>query len=216
MKKKYFKSDLPSTLPIFPLPGAVILPFGNLPLNIFEPRYISMVEAVLGSHRLIGMIQPLEKSEENLTNIYPVGCAGKVTSFTETSDGRFLIELSGILRFRVKKEIDLIDGYRNVIPDWEPYLRDLEEDNYQYDISELLNQLKIYFEKNNINVDFSEISKISPEQILASIPQICSFKENEKQAILEAVNGKNRLEILISLLKMYSSDKDDFENETIN
>ena len=216
MIKKYSTYDLPSKLPIFPLPGAIVLPSGSLPLNIFEPRYVAMVEEVLGKHRMIGMIQPLTSSEASSEDIYPVGCAGKITSFTETSDGRYLLELSGILRFRVKKELDLINGFRNIIPDWQPFLSDLEEDKKNVDISELLTQLQTYFDKNNINVDFSEISRISPIQILASIPQICSFKPNEKQAILEAITTESRVKILVSLLKMYSSDKNGLENESIN
>tara|TARA_E500000178_G_C16982907_1_gene736721 strand:- start:983 stop:1633 length:651 start_codon:yes stop_codon:yes gene_type:complete len=216
MTKKYKKSELPTTLPVFPLPGAIILPFGSLPLNIFEPRYVAMIEAVLGGHRMIGMIQPITSMENQSDNLYPVGCAGKIISFTETADGRFLIELNGILRFRVKKEIGLINGYRNIVPNWDPYIGDLKEEVENIDISELLKQLRIYFEKNNINVDFSEISKISAEQILASVPQICSFKQNEKQAILEAISWTSRVEVIVSLLKMYSSDKSDIENESIN
>ena len=216
MIKNFQKLDLPNQLPIFPLPGAIVLPFGTLPLNIFEPRYIAMVESVLSKHRMIGMIQPFSGKNNSTTDIYPVGCAGKIMSFTETADGRFLIELAGVLRFRVKQELKLINGYRNIIPDWDPYLEDLQEKKSNIDISELLKYLRIYFEKNNINVDFSEISKISSEQILASIPQICSFKPNEKQAILEAVSGQSRFDILISLLKMYASNKNDIENESIN
>ena len=131
-------------------------------------------------------------------------------------EGRYLLELSGILRFRVKKELDLINGFRNIIPDWQPFLSDLEEDKKNVDISELLTQLQTYFDKNNINVDFSEISRISPIQILASIPQICSFKPSEKQAILEAITTESRVKILVSLLKMYSSDKNGIESESIN
>ena len=175
-----------------------------------------MIDDCMKGSRIIGMVQPKKSLENSEPELYDVGCAGKIMSFTETADGRFLIELAGVLRFRVKQELKLINGYRNIIPDWDPYLEDLQEKKSNIDISELLKYLRIYFEKNNINVDFSEISKISSEQILASIPQICSFKPNEKQAILEAVSGKSRFDILISLLKMYASNKNDIENESIN
>ena len=106
MKKKISETNLPSDIPIFPLPGAVVFPFGTLPLNIFEPRYIAMIESVLGTHRMIGMIQPIPDQNKTQNKLYPVGCAGKIISFTETSDSRFLIELAGISRFKLKKELE--------------------------------------------------------------------------------------------------------------
>ena len=209
-------SELPSVIPIFPLPGAIVMPNGTLPLNIFEPRYVAMIEAVLGTHRIIGMIQPKYKSEHNLKSLYPVGCAGKIISFSETSDKRYLIELKGVIRFKVEKEVELINGYRNIIPNWSFYKNDLSNKVEDIEINPLLKELQIYFNKNNINVDFSEISKIPYEQVIASVPQICSFKTSEKQAILEAKSLKDRVKVLISLLKMYSTLSNDQENETIN
>ena len=216
MIKNFSKSDLPHTLPIFPLPGAVVFPFGNLPLNIFEPRYIAMIESVLSTHRFIGMIQPVVHQNKNEKKLYPVGCAGKIISFTETSDSRFLIELSGILRFKIKKELTLIKGYRRIEPDWNPFLNDLKNDYHLLNLSTLLMELKKYFDKNSINVDLNEISKISNEQILASIPQICSFKVLEKQAILEATTLQDRVDVLTSLLRMYTLEGNENDNETIN
>ncbi|MBV69018.1 MAG: peptidase S16 [Pelagibacterales bacterium] len=216
MIKSFSKSDLPDDIPIFPLPGAVVFPFGTLPLNIFEPRYIAMIEAVLGSHRMIGMIQPVPNQSKESKRLYPVGCAGRIISFTETSDSRFLIELAGTLRFKLKKELSLLKGYRRIEPDWTPFLGDLKNDYHLLNLNELLIVLKKYFDKNNINVDLNEISKISNEQILASIPQICSFKVVEKQAILEANSLQDRVDILISLLRMYTLEGNDNDNETIN
>ncbi len=216
MIKSFSKSDLPDDIPIFPLPGAVVFPFGTLPLNIFEPRYIAMIEAVLGSHRMIGMIQPVPNQSKESKRLYPVGCAGRIISFTETSDSRFLIELAGTLRFKMKKELSLLKGYRRIEPDWTPFLGDLKNDYHLLNLNELLIVLKKYFDKNNINVDLNEISKISNEQILASIPQICSFKVVEKQAILEANSLQDRVDILISLLRMYTLEGNDNDNETIN
>ncbi len=211
MKKKINFKNLPTTLPIFPLPGAILLPHGNLPLNIFEPRYVAMIEDALGKDRIIGMIQP--KIDNNSDTLYPVGCAGRITSFSETSDSRYLIELEGVIRFKIKKEINLKDGYRNVIPNWNPYIADLENIAENLNINDLLKELRIYFEKNSINVDFNELSKISIEHILAAIPQICSFNTTEKQAIIEAQTEHDRVDVITSLLKMYSSDG---TNQSIN
>ncbi len=216
MIKSYNENNLPSDIPIFPLPGAVVFPFGTLPLNIFEPRYIAMIESVLGNHRMIGMIQPIPGQAKDEKKLYPVGCAGKIVSFTETNDSRFLIELAGISRFKLKKDLGLTQGFRRIAPNWVPFYSDLKNDYDLLDLSELLVELKKYFEKNNINVDLEEINKISKEQILSSIPQICSFKVVEKQAILEANSIEDRLEVLISLLRMHTLEGDDRENETIN
>ena len=213
MTKKYKIQELPNTLPIFPLPGAVLLPQGTLPLNIFEPRYVAMVEKVLGGDRFIGMIQPISSKVKEKDSLYPVGCAGKIMSFTETNDYRYLIELEGVIRFKIKKECNEVNGYRNIIPEWESYANDLEGINDALDISKLLVELKVYFQKTNINVDYDELSKISSQHIIASVPQICSFKENEKQAVLEANTYVDRIKVLISLLKMYSTSN---ESESIN
>lgn len=202
---------LTQILPIFPLPGAIVLPNGNLPLNIFEPRYISMIESVLGSHRMIGMVQPYKKD-----SLYPVGCAAKITSFSETSDNRYLIELKGLIRFKIIKELEVTKGFRNIQPDWVFFNKDLYLNFEKVNILTLLNQLKIYFQKNNISVDFSEISKISNEQIIAAVPQICSFTPVEKQAILEAQSEQDILEVLISLLKMNLSGDNENNDQTIN
>ena len=145
-----------------------------------------------------------------------MGCAGKITSFSETSDNRFLIELSGISRFKLIKELSLIKGYRRVVPNWEPFSGDLQNNYDLLNIEELLIELKKYFDKNNINVDLAEMNKISKEQILSSIPQICSFKVVEKQAILEAESLKDRVAVLISLLRMYALEGNENDNDTIN
>ena len=129
MTKKIIYKELPDMLPIFPLPGVIVLPNGNLPLNIFEPRYISMVEDALGKNRMIGMIQPNPGSEKD-NGLYPIGCASKIVSFSETSDNRYLIELKGIIRFKIFKEVSIIKGYRNIIPKWIDYKDDLSK-NFQ-------------------------------------------------------------------------------------
>ena len=215
MTKNINFKDLPKTLPIFPLPGVIILPHGNLPLNIFEPRYVAMVEAVLGTHRMIGMIQP-NPATSKINGLYPIGCAAKIVSFSETSDNRYLIELKGIIRFKLFKELETINGYRNVMPIWEDFKEDLDMNLQNINIDNLLEQLRKYFSANNINVDSDELEKISNDQIVSAIPQICSFQNNEKQAILEAKNDKERIEVIISLLKMNLLDKNENNTDTIN
>ena len=172
----------------------IILPNGNLPLNIFEPRYISMVEDALGKNRMIGMIQPNPESKKN-NGLYPIGCASKIVSFSETSDNRYLIELKGIIRFKIFKEIDNIKGYRNIIPKWRDFKDDLNIKLDNFNIDSLLEQLKKYFNYNNISVDSDELHKIPTDQIITAIPQICSFQNNEKQAILEAKTDKERAKL---------------------
>ena len=215
MIKKIDFNNLPNILPVFPLPGVIVLPNGSLPLNIFEPRYISMIEDVLGSNRMIGMIQP-KKISKTSNELYPIGCAAKIISFSETTDNRYLIELRGVMRFKIVKEANIKNGYRNVIPNWETYKSDLDTITEELNIENLLEQLKKYFIVNNINVDFGELAKIPNDQIISAIPQICSFKNNEKQAILEAISNKDRVEVLISLLKMNLIDDNEENENTIN
>ena len=215
MSKKINYKDLPEILPIFPLPGVIVLPQGNLPLNIFEPRYISMIEDVLGKNRMIGMIQPNPGSKIN-NGLYPIGCASKIISFSETSDNRYLIELKGIIRFKIFKEIDTIKGYRNIIPEWTGFKEDLNVKLYNFNIDSLLELLKKYFNYNNISVDSEELLKIPTDQIITAIPQICSFQNNEKQAILEAKTDKERIDVIVSLLKMNLLDENENTTDTIN
>lgn len=215
MTKKINYKELPEILPIFPLPGVIVLPYGSLPLNIFEPRYISMVEDVLGNNRMIGMIQPNPASEKN-NGLYPIGCASRIVSFSETSDNRYLIELKGVIRFEILKEINTIRGYRNIIPKWDGFKDDLNLKLQDININSLLEQLKKYFYNNNINVDSEELHKIPADQILSAIPQICSFQNNEKQAILEAKTDKERVNVIISLLKMSLVDEKENTSDTLN
>ena len=215
MTKKLIYKELPEILPIFPLPGVIVLPNGNLPLNIFEPRYISMVEDALGKNRMIGMIQPNPGSHKD-NGLYPIGCAAKIVSFSETSDNRYLIELKGIIRFKIFKEVDTVRGYRNIVPIWENFKNDLSIKSESFNIDSLLELLKKYFNNNNINVNSDELYKVPADQIISAIPQICSFQNNEKQAILEAKTDKERAEVIISLLKMSLLDENENTTDTIN
>ena len=215
MTKKIIYKELPGILPIFPLPGVIVLPNGNLPLNIFEPRYISMVEDALGKNRMIGMIQPNPGSQKD-NGLYPIGCASKIVSFSETSDNRYLIELKGIIRFKIFKELDTIRGYRNIVPVWDNFKHDLSINSESLKIDGLIELLKKYFKYNNISVDADELHKVPANQIISAIPQVCSFQNNEKQAILEAKTDKERAEVIISLLKMDLLDESENTSDTIN
>ncbi len=199
-------SALPEVLPIFPLMGVLLLPRGRLPLNIFEPRYISMVEDALGNGRLIGMIQPtVSENQEPFPPVYNVGCAGRVTSFTETEDGRFLIGLTGVCRFSVREELPIERGYRRVKPDWETFLSDITDtDEVEIDRDKLTGVLRSYFELHGIAADWNAVQNTGSEALISSLAMICPLAPNEKQALLEAPDLPARAELLMALLEMAS------------
>jgi Lon protease-like protein len=195
-------ADLPDTLPIFPLSGALLLPQARLPLNVFEPRYLAMIEDSLGKGRIIGMIQPTG-SEEGKAPLYSIGCAGRITSFNETEDGRLMIVLTGICRFRIVREVPQSRLYRVAVPDWQPYLGDLEATGAPiFDRARLLNLLQDYFKKHSIQVDWTSVQNAPDEVLLPTVMMICPLAANEKQALLEAANDTKRAQMLITLLEM--------------
>src|SRR4051794_27134794 len=150
------RAALPDTLPIFPLTGVLLLPRGRLPLNIFEPRYLAMTRDALGGTRLIGMVQPSEPVAGRMNPpVYPVGCAGRITSFSEADDGRYLITLTGVSRFRIAEELPLLSGYRRVLPDWQPFAHDLDSgDEPGFDRERLMRGLRVFFTQQGIKADF--------------------------------------------------------------
>jgi Lon protease-like protein len=200
---KALVASLPTELPLFPLTGAVLLPQARLPLNIFEPRYLSMVEDALGKGRLIGMIQPTTGEDSGTPPLYSVGCAGRITSFSETDDGRFLIVLTGVCRFRVAAEQPTGKMYRSVKPDWTPYLTDLGDNEVPaIDRHRLIDLLHIYFKKNAISVDWSVVENAPDDVLISTIIMICPLAPNEKQALLEAEEFLGRAKMLETLLEM--------------
>jgi Lon protease-like protein len=205
--------ELPRTVPIFPLTGALLLPGGQLPLNIFEPRYINMVRDALGSDRMIGMIQPTEKerlSEEDHPPVYPVGCVGRITSFSETDDGRFLITLTGVCRFRAGRELPLMNGYRRVEALYDRYQEDLDPpDDVDIDRNRLVDALRRYLDAQNIDADWESVDGASNEYLLIALAMACPFPPQEKQAILEASDLEERAETIIALLEMGGLDSSD-------
>ncbi len=197
-------SDLPTTLPVFPLEGVLLLPGGILPLNIFEVRYLEMTDASLATHRLVGMIQPkVESISDDRPILYETGCAGRITAFSETQDGRYLITLTGVCRFDIKQEISTKLRYRTVIPDWNPYYKDFSgTEDQNIDRKRLFLALDGYFIKHQIKADWDAIKGMTNLQLINSMAMVCPFGAVEKQALLTADKTADRAATMISLLEM--------------
>jgi hypothetical protein len=195
---------LPAILPIFPLTGVLLLPRGRLPLNIFEPRYLAMTRDALAGERLIGMVQPSNPAgSASNPPVYPTGCAGRITSFAETEDGRFLITLTGTSRFRIREELPLLEGYRRVVPEWREFARDLEnEDEAGFDRDRLLRGLRAYFQQHQISADWDAVTAVPGERLVTSMAMICPFEPSEKQALLEAPDLDERARLLTAIVEM--------------
>jgi Lon protease-like protein len=194
---------LPAALPIFPLPNAVVMPGAQLPLNIFEPRYLNMVFDSLGDDRMIGMVQPHPAAKgETSPKVYRTGTAGRITSFSETPDGRLLIVLSGVCRFDIREEIPTIRGYRRVIPDWDRFRIDYESSSVvSCDREKLAALLKGYFQQKNLNADWTVMESMSiPVLINVLIGQL-PFEVSERQALVETVSVEERYAKLLGLLE---------------
>ena len=195
--------DLPQTLPIFPLSGVLLLPRGKLPLNIFEPRYLAMTEDAIKSDRLIGMVQPMEEGAAgDQPPVFPTGCAGRITQFAETEDGRYLITLTGICRFRIERELPLFCGYRRVAPDFSSFRADFEPEQVRLDRARLLSALKVYLKLQQLSADWESIQGAPDERLITSLAMICPFSCREKQALLETSCLAERARVLTALLEM--------------
>ncbi|MEM1315891.1 MAG: LON peptidase substrate-binding domain-containing protein [Pseudomonadota bacterium] len=204
MARRFSLSDLPETIPVFPLPGALLLPRGRLPLNIFEPRYLAMLDDCLKSdHRLIGMIQPFEARDGEKPKLRQIGCAGRVIAFSEAEDGRYLITLAGVSRFRVTEEIDGFPPYRRVKADWGSFGRDLgrEEEDPDFDRESFLDTLKRFFSVAQLSSDWDTLREADAEMLVNSLAMLCPFEVEEKQALLEAPTLVERRETLAALMQ---------------
>lgn len=203
-------ADLPATLPVFPLPGVLLLPRGRLPLNIFEPRYVAMFDdALCAPDRLIGMIQPTEPEVEGAEStrkapaLYRTGCAGRIVSMSETEDGRYLVTLMGICRFNVAAEVEGRRGYRRVTPDFAAWAGDLDrEATIINDRKRLIGALKTYFRINHIEADWEGIEETSDDKLLTTLAMVCPFDPSEKQALLECKTCSDRAKAMTTLLEM--------------
>ncbi len=208
------KTDLPSVLPMFPLPGVLLLPGARLPLNIFEPRYLQMVDEAIAGTRLIGMIQPsLDGSvaEDGEPALSEVGCMGRIISFAETGDGRYLISLQGVCRFRIAREMAAKTPFRQcqVVP----FLADLDEEQAgaAVDRPALLRALRAYLKANELEADWEGISRADNAMLVNALSMMAPFGPAEKQALLEAADLKTRAETLIAITEMAMvRDNEDF------
>ncbi len=207
--------NLPKEIPVFPLSNFIIFPKTTVPLNIFEPRYIEMVNDAMKGNRIIGMIQP-RKSTLTVPPLYKVGCAGKIISFNETEDGRYLIILSGTSRFKIIEELETERLYRKFRVDFKDFLYDLDEKNEEIKFSDLeliFKNLKSLFVKQGYKIDWNELKKQSLNQTINTLAMASPFSLEEKQVLLETINLNERKKKLEQILSTYSFDN--FENKTI-
>ena len=191
--------QLPRTLPIFPLAGVLLLPGGKLPLNIFEPRYLAMTRDALADARMIGMVQPLDpKSAAKTPEIYLTGCAGKITSFSETDDGRNHITLTGVCRFGVVEELNVTTPYRQVLASYARFRDDLDgsEDASVVERKRLLPALRAYLELSSVPADWKAIERAPSDALVNSLAMVCPFEPSEKQALLEAPTLAERSRVM--------------------
>lgn len=198
------QSDLPDTIPVFPLPGALLLPRARLPLHIFEPRYLAMLDdAMKTSHRLIGMIQPREPAREGGPSLHAIGCAGRLTAFSETEDGRYMITLSGVSRYWVVNEIEGFTPYRRCDVSWAGFERDLgtAEHDTGFDRASFFQLLGRFFEAEGLQTDWESLKEADDELLLNSLSMLCPFEPEDKQALLEAPSLQTRRETIVTLLE---------------
>ncbi len=194
---------LPASLPIFPLTGVLLLPRGRLPLNIFEERYLAMTADALKGERLIGMVQPQEGAgDAGDPPVYRTGCAGRMVSFSETDDGRYLITLSGLARFDIARELPRAQLYRRVVPDWQPYRADLAPGNGTIDRTRLLAALKPFLERQGVAADWAAVEATPDERLVSTVAMVAPFQPAEKQALLEARDLAERARLLTALVEM--------------
>lgn len=214
--KKITTEKLPNTIPVFPLSNFIIFPEITIPLNIFEPRYINMVDDCMKKSRIIGMIQPKEKLGTTNPSLYEVGCAGKITSFTETEDGRYLIVLNGISRFKTVKEIENGKLYREFNVNFDEYQNDTiekKEDIKFSDVEPIFKNFKNLFKKNGYMIDWKEFEKQSLDYTINTLSIASPFSLEEKQALLETKSLDKRKSKLQEILNTYMLDS--FRNTTI-
>ena len=211
------KNNLPNTIPIFPLSNFIIFPKTTVPLNIFEPRYVDMINDSMKSNKLIGMIQP-KKLSDDLTSpiLHNIGCLGKITSFKETEDGRYLIELKGLIRFELIKEIVTTKKYREYEVDFKRFDHDLDEKKEELKFSDLeliFKDLKVLFEKRGFIINWKELEKQSLDETINALAMASPFTLEEKQILLEAENLSKRKKKIAEILSTYTYDV--FNNTTL-
>lgn len=207
--------DLPEIIPVFPLSGALLLPRSRLPLHLFEPRYLAMLEDALKTpHRLIGMVQPNEVPGRDGPGLHAIGCAGRVTQFSETDDGRYMITLSGTSRYRIIEEMDGFQPYRRCKVSWEGFERDLGggEDDPGFKRAAFLDLLARYFRTLKLSTDWDTLKEADDELLINSLSMLLEFDPEDRQALLEAPSLTTRRETLVTLIEfaMRGGDTEEF------
>jgi Lon protease-like protein len=204
--------DLPEVIPVFPLPGALLLPRGQMPLNIFEPRYVAMIDdALRDGHRLIGMIQPdaTRSGDADKPVLYKIGCVGRITQLAESGDGRYLIELTGVARFRVEQELNVQTLYRQCRVTFAPFADDFiaRKGEGQVDRTAVLEALRDFLKANKLQADWEGIEKAPNEALVNALSMMSPYGSAEKQALLEAPDLKTRAEVLVALTEIELAKK---------
>ena len=196
--------ELPDTIPVFPLEGVLLLPRGELPLNVFEPRYVQMVEDALRTHRIIGMIQPETEEEEGKPALYGCGCAGRITAFGETGDGRYVLTLTGVARYNLLEELATDTPYRQCRVTFAPFISDFVEGEGEDDVDRaaVLKTLRDFAEANSLKVDWRGIESASNDSLVNALSMMSPFGPREKQALLEATDLKARADVLIAITEI--------------
>lgn len=195
--------EFPDLIPVFPLPGALLLPRARLPLHIFEPRYIAMLEDCMKTpHRLIGMVQP-RRAPDGEDRWHAIGCAGRMTAFSETEDGRYMVTLAGVSRFRIRQEVSGFTPYRRAEVEWGDFSRDCggEEHDGRFDRDAFFPLLERFFAHHALSTDWSSLKEADDEMLINSLSMLCPFEPDEKQALLEAPSLPTRRETLVTLME---------------
>jgi uncharacterized protein len=217
-------ADLPENIPVFPLAGALLLPRGQLPLNIFEPRYLAMIDDSLrDGHRLIGMIQPdpshpdpAHPDPEDTPTLFKVGCVGRITQLAETGDGRYVLQLTGVARFRVEAELKVATAYRQCRVTYQPFADDFiaRKGEDEVDREALLKTLSAFLKANNLKTNWEDIESAPNEAVVNALAMMSPYGAAEKQALLEAPDLKSRAEVLIAVTEMELAKKNAGGGET--
>lgn len=198
-------ADLPQRIPVFPLAGALLLPRADLPLNIFEPRYLAMIEHAMASDRLVGMIQPqAEHADKDVPPLMKIGCAGRITSYAETPDDRLLVTLTGVCRFEIVEELAATTSYRQAVANFHPFAIDLVSDLGANEVNRpaLLKAFRDYLNANNMNADWEQVDAASTEVLVNTLSLLAPYPPGDKQALLEAPDLKTRADVLVALTEV--------------
>jgi|SRR6056297_20062 len=208
------KADLPEVIPVFPLPGALLLPRSRLPLHLFEPRYLAMLDDALKTPgRLIGMVQPNPGRKGDSAGLHMIGCVGRVTQFSETEDGRYMITLTGMSRFRILEEVEGFQPYRRARVSWSGFERDMSapDPDTGFDRDRFLDLLNRYFTSRDLQTDWESLEQADDELLINSLSMLLGFEPEDKQALLEAPSLSTRRETLVTLIEYALRGGDDEE-----